>query len=268
MRRYIPYYLDFEATDKTPMDCRIVQIGCLMVDPDTKEEHEFKTMVRSDKSIKPEASAITGIKDSDLVNAPKCAEALRMFFAWIDKTRKDCLVVFVAHNGAGYDYLLLMSEMHRWDFPIYVTMNRHGIVRLADTLPWARVNIPSHRLVKKPTGEASFRLGDLHESLLGHRFDGAHDALTDCRALKSVCESEYVREKAFCIERHDGQTCIDLRAYVDEFQRRREGMDRSTHASVKQRVDAKVGKRTLLAFFKRNASGEDGEKIKRQKVNT
>ena len=256
MRKEIPYYLDFEATDKIPMECRIVQIGCLMVDPETKEEHVFSTLVKADMSIVAAASEVTGIRDEHLVGAPGCAAALRKFFDWIDETRKGNNVIFVAHNGSGYDYLLLMSEMHRWDMPPFVTLKRHGVVRLADSLPWARVNIPSHKLVKKPTGEPSFKLGDLHESLVGKRFEGAHDALTDCRALRSICESEYVCEKGFCLSQHNGHSCNDLRMCVDEFQRRREGMDRTARAKVKAKVDSKVGKRTLLSFFKPRAESE------------
>jgi DNA polymerase III epsilon subunit-like protein len=176
-------------------------------------------------------------------------ESLKAFFQWIDDTRQNHPVVLIAHNGLGYDYPLLMSEMYRWDMAPYNTLKRYGIEYLFDTLTWARVNLPSHKLIKKPTGESSFRLGDIHEALLGFRFDGAHDALADCYALRRICESEYVARKNMCMTKSDSHSCVALRECVEDFQVKRQSIDKTIHILVKQKVEQK-SKRTLLSFFK------------------
>jgi DNA polymerase III epsilon subunit-like protein len=257
---HLYYYLDFEATDKTPMTCRITQIGCVGVMADGKTMKTYNELVKADQKICAIASEITGITDAKLRHSPPCLDSLRAFFEWIDHTREKHPVVLVAHNGIGYDYPLMMSEMYRWDMAPYHTLKRYGIRYLFDTLAWARVNLPSHKLIKKPTGESSFRLGDIHEALVGFRFDGAHDALADCHALRRICESEYVARKNMCMTNSDSHSCLNLLECVKDFQTKRQNIDKITHVRVQQKVVQK-SKRTLLAYFKPN----DGKRCKSSK---
>lgn len=247
-KRDLVCYLDFESTDRTPLECRIVQIGAVMLDPDGNEQ-TFQTLVKADQPMCAAATEVTGIKDSDLHGAPACQPALAQFFEWLDRVRRGHNVVLSAYNGLSFDFPLLMSEMHRWSMSPYATLRRHGVVRFADALPWARVNVPSHRLIKKPSGEASFKLTDLHESMVGCRFEGAHDALADCKALRSVCEAPFLREKGYSTEQLNNFCCVGLKECVEEFQKRREGCDRAARAQVKKKVSEKA-KRTILSLFK------------------
>lgn len=245
-------YFDLEATDINPRTCRIIQIGAVC------GSKEFNTKVKADQKINPEASKVTGIKDQDIADAPECKFALIDFFRWVDQVRENRHVVLCAHNGVGYDYILLFSELHRWEMPPYFTLRKHGIVKVVDSLPWARVNIPPHRLIKNmETGEASFRLGDLYESVLGCRFECAHDALADCRALQQFCDSQFVKEKGFNTERHDGHSCYSLKEYVAEFQKRKVAEDSDMLRTIQDKMEKKGCKRTILSYL---SSG------KRQKV--
>ena len=256
LKGFAKIYFDLETTDINPRTCRITQIGAVC------EDKVFKTFVHADKPIHPDAEKITGIKDADLKDAPNCKDALLAFFAWVDECRERKPVVMCAHNGLGYDYILLLSEMHRWDLPGFATLSKHGIVRFVDTLPWARVNFPPHRLVKKPeTNEPSFRLGDLYESVLGCRFDCAHDALADCRALKAFCESEYVTDKNMNMGCHDGHACYGIKEFISDFQKRKSAEDGDMLKMLDKNANQKGCKRTLLQFFNKDSTG------KRQKSN-
>jgi len=258
------YYLDFEATDRTPYQCRITQIGCVALN-DAGEELCFNTYVKADQPMNEKASEITGITDSMLCHAPVCKDALLKFLEWVDKTRENHPVVLVAHNGRDYDFPLLMSEMWRWDMHPYSTLQRYGITKFRDSLPWGRINIPSHMLMKKESGDGSFRLGDLHESLVGHRFEGAHDALADCRALRAICECAYVKGKGFDQCEPDNHSYFELKRLVDDFQTKRESIDRTLKLRVKDKVDGTC-RRALLSFFKPKPKSE-GSKRKLEESN-
>lgn len=241
-------YLDFEATDCTPLTCRITQIGCVLVAPDGTER-TYNSLVKADRSVCEKAAEITGITNEKLKDAPPCKESLINFFAWLDRVREGRQVAFVAHNGVGFDYPLLMSEMWRWDMHPYTTLAKHGVVRLADSLPWCRVNVPPHKTILKESGDPSYKLGDLHESLIGHRFASAHDALADCRALRSICECDYVVRKGFTVDVSDAHSRFELKDFVSDFQVKRESADRITKQRVKDNANAKT-KRALLNFFR------------------
>jgi len=257
-------YLDFETTDINPRTCRITQIGAMC------EDKSFNTYVKADKPMNPEATKITGIKDSDLKDAPPCKEALNLFFDWLDSVRDKKSVICVAHNGSGYDFILLLCELHRWDMPAYQILAKHGIVRFVDTLPWARVNIPPHRLVKKvENNEPSFRLGDLYESVMGCRFECAHDALADCKALKQFCESGYVKDKCLNLDSHDGHSCFGIKEYISDFTRRKQAEDSDMSKEIARKADEKgCQKRTLLQFFSKlpETSGKLADEKKRRKI--
>jgi hypothetical protein len=137
------------------------------------------------------------------------------------------------------------------DMQAYPTLMKHGIVRFVDTLPWARVNIPQHRLIKKiENNEPSYRLGDLYESVIGNRFSSAHDALADCRALKTFCESTYVKEKSLNTLTHDGHSCFDLKDYISDFKRRKTAEDADIRHDIERKASQKgCQKRTLHSFF-------------------
>lgn len=249
------YYLDFEATDKTPMTCRITQIGCVTTQADGTVL-EFQTLVKADQKICDKAVEITGITNEMLKDAPPCKEALQKFFAWIDETRHDNNVTFVAHNGSGFDYPLLLSEMWRWSLHPYTVLSRHGVTRLFDSLYWARINLPSHKLIKNSEGRGSLKLGDIHESLLGNRFDNAHDAVADCHALRRVCESSYCTRKKIDMNEPDGHICMTLRECIDRFQSKRENIDKTRQQKIKRKISESAKCATLSMFMPRKRKQE------------
>ena len=243
------YYLDFEATDKTPSTCRITQIGCVGSKPDGTIV-KYNELVRADRPICKAASEITGITDEMLRNSPKCKPSLLKFFKWIDDNRDGHHVTFVAHNGFRFDYPLLIHEMIRWDLSPFITLNRHGITLFYDSLEWARINIPSHKLIKRSDGGDSFKLGDIYESLFKERFEGAHDALADCYALKRICESPYCIRKKIDIHSEDFYNCRSLKDCISSVQTKAESIEKTNNNKLKTNIK-KVSKNVMLTFIQK-----------------
>lgn len=233
------FLLDFESTDLNPLTCRIVQIGCLVWDPDSPEAEEdsFKTLVRADEPMSAEATAITGITTAHLREAPSCREALTSFFEWLHQRRGSRSAILVTYNGHNFDYQLMLSEMTRHRLKLGPTLR--GVRFMVDVYCWARINMPSHRCIKKKTGEASLTLGDVHESLLGCLLEGGHDALVDCRALLKVCRSDFVRQRCLNTTQHDGYICLETEDVIKAFEEKRH----------KLQTQKRTASQSLLAFF-------------------
>lgn len=216
------FFLDFEATDLSPYSARIVQIGCVAENSET-----FQTLVKADKPMHPEASKVTGIYDDDLKDACSCREALIKFIRWIKETRGTQDVVFVAHNGAGFDYPLLMSEMCRNGMSPFLVLRDCGVTHFFDSLVWCRENVPPYYC-------SSYTLGNLHEIFVDKKIENAHDALADCHALNAVmsrvCEKASLAEIDYCCKGE--RYTEDVQECVRRFQKKRDELDKTEVTKV------------------------------------
>lgn len=263
-------YFDLEATDKTPFSCRIVQVGAVMYVED--QEYTFNKRIKADQSMHPEAADITGISDADLVNEKSCAEVLRIFFQWLKAHCKEKPIVFVAHNGHDYDYPLLMCEMMRNELPPVTVFDEHKVVAFWDSLLWCRLNIPNHMLlmVEDPQTKVqrrSYKLGDLHQSLLGRSLEGAHDALADCRGMKDILECDYVKRKNPCFVEADSWVCMATEHAIQSMTLRRDNVLKEEKKKIEEKIQAK-SKQVFLSFFasRPTPAMEDGAPKKRLKT--
>lgn len=177
-------HFDLECTGLSTASCRIVQIGAVATDS-TGQTHTFDTLVHADRPMEPGASRVTGIKDMDLVGQPRIKEALLMFFNFVNSI-KGTKRILCAYNGFKYDFLVLLAEMARNQMDV----STFNVDFLIDPLSWAKSSLDTTGLIRKASGNASFKLGDLHMALCGATLDGAHDALVDCYGLQRVCDHE------------------------------------------------------------------------------
>ena len=74
----------------------------------------FVTLINPGVPIQPGATAVHGLSDRDVANAPTTSQALDAFWEFVaSHVRPGEIPVFVAHNGLGFDFPLLYYEMER-----------------------------------------------------------------------------------------------------------------------------------------------------------
>jgi len=130
--------LDLETTGLDPRADRVIEIGALACDAEGNTVETFERLINPGRPINPTASAINGLSDADLVDAPPASVVLSEFLGLLDRAGNAPLI---AHNAA-FDAGFLGLEFARSGMAI---PNRPVL----DTLPLARSVLPhlnSHRL--------------------------------------------------------------------------------------------------------------------------
>jgi ATP-dependent DNA helicase UvrD/PcrA len=151
--------VDLETTDRDTATAEIVEIAAVRV-RDGEITETFSSLVKPNVRIHAEASAVTGIRDADLVDAPTFPAIWPGFRAFCGSD------VVVAHNGYAFDFPILSrmaGEIGEAFQPITY-----------DSLPLARDLFPTSR-----------KLGDLARHF-GIDTGQSHRALDDTRALAQV----------------------------------------------------------------------------------
>lgn len=99
--------LDFETTGLNPQQCRVIEIGAVVWDTETKQPQAlYSELIRCDKALPPEIIKITGITDDMLKSYGKEAKpSFQALWSLIE----SCEFI-VAHN-APFDRSFLESEL-------------------------------------------------------------------------------------------------------------------------------------------------------------
>jgi DNA polymerase III epsilon subunit family exonuclease len=159
LRDYVIF--DLETTGVDIRSCEVVEIAAIRFE-NGKEVDRFETLVGTERPIPPGATAVHGITDKMVAQAPPVVQALKSFLEFIGD--RD----LVAHNGVGFDYPIIrrLTREHRLPRPTNA---------LFDTLALARRLFPGERVSL--------------EKLI-HRFgveaQARHRAMDDCRCLGEV----------------------------------------------------------------------------------
>jgi cytochrome c5 len=100
-------------------------------------------------------------------------------------------ICLAAHNGLRFDFPIIFSELLRFgmnlDALTFEKMPGCPMIRitnLSDTLPIFRKVFPKR---------SNYKLGSIHQFILGHEIENAHNALADVYAMRSIilaCESQ------------------------------------------------------------------------------
>ncbi|WP_337173785.1 exonuclease domain-containing protein [Paludisphaera sp.] len=129
--------IDLETTGLDVASDRVVEIGAIAFDGGAELER-FERLIRPDRPMRPTATAVNGLRDVDLAHAPRAAEVLPEFAAFLDRFPTAPLI---AHNAA-FDAGFLGMEAARAGIAIPGRL-------ILDTLALARSALPdlrSHRL--------------------------------------------------------------------------------------------------------------------------
>jgi superfamily I DNA/RNA helicase len=151
--------VDLETTDRDTATAEIVEIAAVRV-RDGRITETFSMLVKPNVRIHAAASAVTGIRDADVVDAPSFPAVWPGFR---DFCGND---VVVAHNGYAFDFPILSRMAGEIGEPF------NSITY--DSLPLARDLFPTSR-----------KLGDLARHF-GIDTGQSHRALDDTRALAQV----------------------------------------------------------------------------------
>lgn len=155
----------------------------------TDPDAYFVVYVRGDKKLSAKSQELTGITEDTLKMGFTLKQGLELFIIWLNALAAEYQLIFLAHNGIGYDAPLLCSNLHR-----YHMLNKlQGIfVHTFDSLGWCKAHLDSSKLLDGEFGK-SYRLGDLYRAAFGKEFKGAHDAKADIDALDQFCHGPWMK---------------------------------------------------------------------------
>ena len=161
-------FFDIEATGINFRTDRIIELAIVKMMPDgSRETHEFR--FNPERPIPAEATAVHGIKDSDVKDCPTFSQTAPKIAAILEGCD------FGGYNVIHYDIPLLQSEFERVAVP-FVTDGR----RIIDAQ-----KIFHKREPRDLSAALQFYCNDTHT--------GAHGALSDVEATIRVLEGQFQR---------------------------------------------------------------------------
>jgi DNA polymerase-3 subunit epsilon len=161
-------FLDLESTGTDPLRDRIVEIAVLRVAPDGTREARCRR-VHPGRPIPPEATAVHGIRDEDVRDAPSFRQIARSLLDWIGDAD------LAGFNVRRFDVLLLERELADCGLDLALASRR-----IVDAMTIF------HRRERRDLAAAvRFYLGREHA--------GAHSALEDVEAAASVLDAQLER---------------------------------------------------------------------------
>lgn len=181
-----PIFFDLETTGITIRSDRITEIGAF----DPWHDKHFQSFVNPKIPIPKESSAINGITDDMVSQAPTLEKVLDDFFTFCEGE-----ILLIAHNGNFFDFPFLHNEVRR--IGMKLPDHWHGL----DSLIWARKyrkDLPRHSL------QYLRQIFHIPENR-------AHRALDDCKTLAnlfSLMTDDLTIEEI--IERGDGRKLSEI----------------------------------------------------------
>jgi DNA polymerase-3 subunit epsilon len=160
--------IDLESTGTDPLEDRIVELAVLTVDP-TGSEDLFSTRVNPGRPIPPAATAVHGIADADLRDAPAFADVAP------ELVRRLSGCDLAGFGIAGFDLPLLCAECARAG----VAFALKGRAVLDALSVYRRFE------ARTLAAAVAFYLGRSHQ--------GAHAAAADARAAAEVLDAQVGR---------------------------------------------------------------------------
>lgn len=177
-------YFDLETTGLSPQNNEIIEIAAYS----TERDESFCSFCKPTMSIPQESTAITGITDEMVKDAPDFATVAQDFLSFCD-VETPCLI---AHNNLSFDRPFLKTQL-----------KKNGLCApenwlFLDSLYWARhyrPDLPRHSL-------------QYLRQIYGFAENQAHRALDDVLMLKMIFEAmtddlprEFVKEKLLMLQK-------------------------------------------------------------------
>lgn len=161
-------FLDLETTGVNVVTDRIVEIALLKIFPDGREEERLQR-INPGIPIPQQSSAIHGIYDEDVKDAPLFKEVAKLYARFIE----GCDLA--GFNSTRFDIPLLTEEFLRVD--IDLDLKKHKFVD---------VQIIFHRMEKRTLAAA-------YKFYLLQDLENAHNAMADTKATYEVLKAQLDR---------------------------------------------------------------------------
>lgn len=145
--------VDVETTGTDPEADEIVSLAVVRLGPDGVETARYATLVRPSRPIPAEATAVHGITDRDVLDAPSLADVAPRVLALLEGA------VFAAHNAA-FDLAMLQHGLATEGL-VYRPV---GVACTLDAFRLLEPLAPSHRL-EAICARHGIQLEDAHEAL-------------------------------------------------------------------------------------------------------
>lgn len=158
-----------------------IQIAALICGPDGIIVDSFEEKIKTTHTISPDASAVHGIYEKDLVNCRRESEVLEDFCAWMKNHDVDMVLTY---NGEAFDRRMLNCRCEKLNIK-YDFFNKEkfpGVDGYYDCVQYAK---------KQNLWGLKDKLGrkwklTLVADILGFSTENAHDALADVLMLKNI----------------------------------------------------------------------------------
>ena len=161
-------FFDLETTGLNVVTDRIVEISLLKVFPDEQEE-KLHFLINPEKEIAPQATAVHGIKNEDLINCPTFKEVGKEIAAFL----KNCDIA--GYNSNKFDIPLLAEEFARAKIDFDWTKSRF-------------VDVHVMFLKKEPR-----TLSAAYQFYCNKELENAHSADADTYATYEILKSQIER---------------------------------------------------------------------------
>ena len=172
----VVFDLETNADRADLADHEIIEIGACRV-VEGAVHGEFATLVRAERTLLPEIEQLTGIRAGDLKRASPLADAIAEFLEFVDDTP------LIAHNGFGYDFLVLDEACRRLDVAPPAGVRLDSLELAHVVYPRAGALLPKNQDASvPPKGRRLEQLAD-H---LGLDLGEHHRALADARLTVEV----------------------------------------------------------------------------------
>lgn len=158
---------------------RLLQLACILKDANFRDVASVSLLVKPvDFEIDPEAEKVHGISREKAMACGLPVEVIIGIFCGLAMKCKT----FVGHN-LDFDMGVVEGEMRRLGWP---SINRERFCTQAAMT--SVVKIPPTEKMKRAGrhGYKSPKLIEAYQHAFGESFDGAHDAMADCRATAKL----------------------------------------------------------------------------------
>ena len=183
----LPQYEDRRASglfsERSIFDVHVIELAAY----DSKTGESFNALIKPPISIPEDATAIHHISNEMVESSPDFSVVGASFIDWLSKhIDDDEKLVFVAHNGNGFDNPVLLGQCKRYglEMPTFLSLDSLKVFRglIPSNKVFKEVSLPSRGTFKLTTLAGALMTPSELESISAHR------ALDDVQMLHRVFE--------------------------------------------------------------------------------
>lgn len=153
---------------------------------------QFVRRIKVNRAISAGSQRVTNITNEQLEQEESFVAVMEEATQYINETcskvNRDVVRGLLTHGGIKFDAPLLIHELHRNSIVPNTFLRRWRVTYLIDTLSFCRnPSLLDHTLLMRhKSGEAVFKLGDIHRAVVGTELVGAHGALQDALGVWAI----------------------------------------------------------------------------------